>query len=137
MGEFPHFPAAVMFLTLWHGPVAIRACGPAPARARVGRVSGAVAADQPGPRSEPPGTAELLCALSFGSGLAAAERMEHGTNTAFVGVQLGHALGVSAITLLRRGVAHVIDQALALVLFYWLASLAVVVTRWPGRFLGR
>ena len=56
-------------------------------------MSGAVAADRPGPRSEPPGTAELLCALSFGSGLAAAEQMEHGTNTAFVGVQLGHALG--------------------------------------------
>jgi HD-GYP domain-containing protein (c-di-GMP phosphodiesterase class II)/DNA-binding CsgD family transcriptional regulator len=41
-------------------------------------------------------TAELLCALSFGSGLAAAERMEHGTNTAFVGIQLGRALGVAA-----------------------------------------
>ena len=65
-------------------------------RARVGRVSGAVAADRPGPRSEPPGAAELLCALSFGSGLAAAERMEHGTNTAFVGVQLGRALGAGA-----------------------------------------
>ena len=59
-------------------------------------MSGAVAADRPGPRSEPPGTAELLCALSYGSGLAAAERMEHGTNTAFVGVQLGHALGAGA-----------------------------------------
>ena len=65
-------------------------------RARVGRVSGAVAADGPGPRSEPPGTAELLCALSYGSGLAAAEQMEHGTNTAFVGVQLGRALGAGA-----------------------------------------
>ena len=41
-------------------------------------------------------TAELLCALSFGSGLAAAERMEHGTNTAFVGIQLGRALGLGA-----------------------------------------
>ena len=40
--------------------------------------------------------AELLCALSFGSGLSAAERMEHGTNTAFVGIQLGRALGVGA-----------------------------------------
>jgi hypothetical protein len=69
------------------------------ARARVGRVSGAVAAGRPGPRSEPPGTAELLCALSYGSGLAAAERMEHGTNTAFVGVQLGHALGAEAADL--------------------------------------
>ena len=59
-------------------------------------MSGAVAADRPGPRSEPPGTAELLCALSYGSGLAAAERMEHGTNTAFVGVQLGRALGAGA-----------------------------------------
>ena len=59
-------------------------------------MSGAVAADRPGPQSEPPGTAELLCALSFGSGLAAAEQMEHGTNTAFVGVQLGHALGAGA-----------------------------------------
>ncbi len=65
-------------------------------RARVGGVSGAVAADRPGPRSGPPGTAELLCALSFGSGLAAAERMEHGTNTAFMGVQLGRALGAGA-----------------------------------------
>lgn len=66
------------------------------------RVSGAVAADPPGPRSnrpgpaELPGIAELLCALSYGSGLAAAERMEHGTNTAFVGVQLGRALGAGA-----------------------------------------
>ena len=65
-------------------------------------MSGAVAADPPGPRSNPPGTAELpgiaelLCALSYGSGLAAAEQMEHGTNTAFVGVQLGRALGVGA-----------------------------------------
>jgi HD-GYP domain-containing protein (c-di-GMP phosphodiesterase class II)/DNA-binding CsgD family transcriptional regulator len=38
----------------------------------------------------------LLCALSFGSGLAAAERMEHGTNTAFVGSQLARALGLGA-----------------------------------------
>jgi hypothetical protein len=66
------------------------------------RVSEAVAADPPGPRSnrpgpaELPGIAELLCALSYGSGLAAAERMEHGTNTAFVGVQLGRALGAGA-----------------------------------------
>ena len=65
-------------------------------------MSGAVAADPPGPRSVPPGTAELpgiaelLCALSYGSGLAAAERMEHGTNTAFMGVRLGRALGVGA-----------------------------------------
>ena len=59
-------------------------------------MSGAAAADQLSPRSDPPGTAELLCALSYGSGLAAAERMEHGTNTAFMGVQLGRALGVGA-----------------------------------------
>ena len=65
-------------------------------------MSGAVAADPPGPRSDPPGTAELpgiaelLCALSYGSGLAAAERMEHGTNTAFIGVRLGRALGAGA-----------------------------------------
>ena len=65
-------------------------------------MSGAVAADPPGPRTNPPGTAELpgiaelLCALSYGSGLAAAEQMEHGTNTAFVSVQLGRALGVGA-----------------------------------------
>jgi HD domain len=71
MGEFPHFPASVILITLWIGLVAIRACSPAPARARLGRVSGAAAADRPGPRSKPPGTAELLCALSYGSGLAA------------------------------------------------------------------
>ena len=65
-------------------------------------MSGAVAADPHGPRSNPPGRAELpgiaelLCALSYGSGLAAAERMEHGTNTAFMGVHLGRALGVGA-----------------------------------------
>ena len=59
-------------------------------------MSGAVAADRPGPRAEPPGSAELLCALSYGSGLAAAEQMEHGTSTAFVGVQLGRALGAGA-----------------------------------------
>ncbi len=38
----------------------------------------------------------MLCALSYGSGLAAAEWMEHGTNTAFVGIQLGRALGLGA-----------------------------------------
>ena len=68
-------------------------------------MSDAAAADLPGPRSNSPGTAELpgiaelMCALSFGSGLAAAERMEHGTNTAFVGVQLGRALGAGAADL--------------------------------------
>ncbi len=57
-----------------------------------------VAAATPVPDPRPPmwRTAELLCALSFGSGLAAAERMEHGTNTAFVGIQLGRALGLGA-----------------------------------------
>ena len=50
----------------------------------------------PGQGSGPSGTAELLCALSYGSGLAVTERMEHGTNTAFVGVQLGRALGLEA-----------------------------------------
>lgn len=50
----------------------------------------------PGQGSGPSGTAELLCALSYGSGLAVTERMEHGTNTAFVGVQLGRALGLKA-----------------------------------------
>jgi HD-GYP domain-containing protein (c-di-GMP phosphodiesterase class II)/DNA-binding CsgD family transcriptional regulator len=50
----------------------------------------------PGQGSGPSGTAELLCALSYGSGLAVAERMEHGTSTAFVGVQVGRALGLAA-----------------------------------------
>jgi HD-GYP domain-containing protein (c-di-GMP phosphodiesterase class II)/DNA-binding CsgD family transcriptional regulator len=60
-------------------------------------MSGATAADPaPGARSGTWRTAELLCALSLGSGLAAAERMEHGTNTAFVGIQLGRALGLGA-----------------------------------------
>lgn len=58
--------------------------------------SAAAAVPPPGQRSGPSGTAELLCALSDGSGLAVAERMEHGTNTAFVGVQLGRALGLAA-----------------------------------------
>ena len=52
--------------------------------------------DPPGQGPGPSGTAELLCALSYGSGLAVAERMEHGTNTAFVGIQLGRALGLGA-----------------------------------------
>jgi hypothetical protein len=58
-------------------------------------MSRAAAAVPPqGPASNNWRTAELLCALSYGSGLAAAERMEHGTNTAFLGVQLGRALGL-------------------------------------------
>jgi hypothetical protein len=43
--------------------------------------SAAAAVPPPGQRSGPSGTAELLCALSYGSGLAVAERMAHGTNT--------------------------------------------------------
>jgi hypothetical protein len=39
--------------------------------------------------------------------------------------------------LLSRGVAHVIDQGLVVFLFYCVVSLVVVVTRWPGRLLGR
>jgi HD-GYP domain-containing protein (c-di-GMP phosphodiesterase class II)/DNA-binding CsgD family transcriptional regulator len=62
-----------------------------------GQMSSAVAAvPPPGQRSGSSGTAELLCALSYGSGLAVAERMEHGTNTAFVGIRLGRALGLPA-----------------------------------------
>lgn len=56
----------------------------------------AVAVPALGPRSGNWRTAELLCALSYGSGLGAVERMEHGTNTAFVGVQLARALGAGA-----------------------------------------
>src|SRR5215831_14504518 len=60
-------------------------------------MSGATAATPvPDPRPRTWRTAELLCALSFGSGLAAAERMEHGTNTAFVGSQLARTLGLGA-----------------------------------------
>jgi HD-GYP domain-containing protein (c-di-GMP phosphodiesterase class II)/DNA-binding CsgD family transcriptional regulator len=60
-------------------------------------MSGAAAAPPaPDPRSGTWRTSELLCALSYGSGLGAAERMEHGTNTAFVGIQLGRALGLAA-----------------------------------------
>ena len=60
-------------------------------------MSGAAAAvPPPDSRSSTWRTAELLCALSYGSGLSAAERMEHGTNTAFVGIQLGRALGQGA-----------------------------------------
>jgi HD-GYP domain-containing protein (c-di-GMP phosphodiesterase class II) len=58
--------------------------------------SAAAAVPPPGQRSGPSGAAELLCALSYGSGLAVAERMEHGTNTAFAGVRLGRALGLPA-----------------------------------------
>jgi HD-GYP domain-containing protein (c-di-GMP phosphodiesterase class II)/DNA-binding CsgD family transcriptional regulator len=58
-------------------------------------MSGAAAAvPAPDPTASTRRTAELLCALSYGSGLSAAERMEHGTNTAFVGIQLGRALGL-------------------------------------------
>jgi len=58
-------------------------------------VSGTAAVGSPpGRASNTWRTAELLCALAYGSGMAAAERMEHGTNTAFVGAHLGRALGV-------------------------------------------
>lgn len=39
------------------------------------------------------------------------------------------------VTLLTRGVAHVIDQGLALVLFYLVSSLLVEAAR-PGRLFG-
>jgi len=75
MGEFPHFPRTPS--------------------GYAGHMSWAAAAvPPPDPPSGTSGTAELLCALSYGSGLALAERMEHGTNTAFVGIQLGRALGL-------------------------------------------
>jgi hypothetical protein len=44
---------------------------------------------------------------------------------------------MSTVTLLSRGVAHVIDQGLVVSLFYWAASFVVVLTRWPGFLLGR
>jgi hypothetical protein len=60
-------------------------------------VSPAAAADPPPEQpSTNAGTAELLSAVSYGSGLALTERMEHGTNTAFIGVQLGRALGLGS-----------------------------------------
>src|SRR5579859_1025379 len=63
-------------------------------------MSPAASADSPvGQGWSPSGTAELLCALSCGSALAVAEPMEHGTNTAFVGVQLGRGLGLEAADL--------------------------------------
>lgn len=57
------------------------------------------AGSSPGQGAGSSGTAELLCALSYGSGLAVAEPMEHGTNTAFVAVQVGRALGLGAADL--------------------------------------
>ena len=51
--------------------------------------------DLPNDATDSSQTAELLCALSYGSGLAVAERLEHGTNSAFVGIQLGRALGLA------------------------------------------
>jgi hypothetical protein len=50
----------------------------------------------PGPRSESPGTAELLCP-SYRSGLTVAEQMEHGTSTAFVDVQFERVPGLEAV----------------------------------------
>jgi HD-GYP domain-containing protein (c-di-GMP phosphodiesterase class II)/DNA-binding CsgD family transcriptional regulator len=73
-------------------------CDPGPwhrARTRLQKVSVAPSAVPPlGPPSSSSGAAELLSAVSYGSGLALTDRMEHGTNTAFVGVQLGRALGL-------------------------------------------
>jgi hypothetical protein len=54
----------------------------------------ACAGSPPGPRFESRGAAQSLCALSCGSGLAVAERMEHQTSTAFAGVQVGLVLGL-------------------------------------------
>jgi hypothetical protein len=59
----------------------------------------ACAGSPPGRRSESQGAAELLCALSCGSGLAAAERTEHETGTAFVDVQFGRVWGLEAAEL--------------------------------------
>jgi hypothetical protein len=59
----------------------------------------ACAGSPPGPRSESRGAARLLCAVSCGSGLAVAERMEHQTSAAFVGVQVGRVLGLEAADL--------------------------------------
>ena len=57
-----------------------------PGRGYPGPMSSAAAAvPPPGQRSGPSGTAELLCDLSYGSGLAVAERIAHGTNTALRG----------------------------------------------------
>ena len=74
-----------------------RALAPGLGEGYAGQMGTAAAAvPPPGQRSRPSGTAELLCALSYGSGLAVAERMEHGTNTAFAGIRLGRALGLPA-----------------------------------------
>ena len=59
----------------------------------------ACAGSPPGPRSESRGAAQLLCALSCGSALAVAERVEHQTSTASVGVQVGRVLGLEAADL--------------------------------------
>jgi HD-GYP domain-containing protein (c-di-GMP phosphodiesterase class II)/DNA-binding CsgD family transcriptional regulator len=112
MGEFPHFTQAdgpsdwaPLRSGLWPARHPLSPLSPSrgccrglargPGRGYAGQMSPAAAAvPPPGQRSDPSGTAELLCALSYGSGLAIAERMEHGTNTAFVGTQLGRALGL-------------------------------------------
>jgi HD-GYP domain-containing protein (c-di-GMP phosphodiesterase class II)/DNA-binding CsgD family transcriptional regulator len=115
MGEFPYFAKRPGHLD---GPLAIRSWPRMPpvliadheadagdrglwlgglGGGYAGQMSSAAAAvPPPGQRSGPSGLAELLCALSYGSGLAVAERMEHGTNTAFVGMQLGRVLGLGA-----------------------------------------
>jgi len=90
MGEFPHFPGRRDISALCQAPwrCVLVAEFQGAGLGLPGRAA-PLAAYRPGPRSKPPGTAELLCALSYGSGLAPAEQMEHGTSTAFVGVQPG------------------------------------------------
>jgi len=68
------------------------------------------AGSPPGPRSESPGTAELLCATTYGSGLAVAERIGHGTSTAFVGVQIGRVLGLEAADLAAVVIRSLADR---------------------------
>jgi HD-GYP domain-containing protein (c-di-GMP phosphodiesterase class II) len=45
-------------------------------------------------RSPDPHMAELLCALSYATGLGYGGRMEHGVRTAYVGIRLAEALGL-------------------------------------------
>src|SRR6185312_4469076 len=58
--------------------------------------SAAAAVPPPGQRSGPSGAAELFCALSYGSGLAVAERMAHGTSTALAGAGNDRAVHLEA-----------------------------------------
>jgi HD-GYP domain-containing protein (c-di-GMP phosphodiesterase class II)/DNA-binding CsgD family transcriptional regulator len=90
MGEFAHFANRGLWPQGRRRLVAQWGGGRyAPLVSSVGHPGGSSSRGRPGSD-----TAELLCALSYGSGLAVAERMEHGTNTAFVGIQLGRALGL-------------------------------------------